>query len=151
MSSLEVRIVRLEPMWVASAHGFGASPEAIAWDKILAFAESKGLLNTAHRFFGFNNPDPSPGSPNYGYEQWITVGPDVQAEGDIEIKDFPGGLYAVTRCKLNDITSTWQQLVRWGEESKYQFGSHQWLEESITPPRTSLDEAVMDLYLPIVG
>ena len=43
MSKLEVRIVTLEPMRVASAYGFGPSPEEIAWEKMLAFAKKKGF------------------------------------------------------------------------------------------------------------
>ncbi len=105
MTEIDVRIVTLKPMRVAAALGFGEQPELLAWDKILSWAKPLGLLDDlkAVRFFGFNNPDPSPGSPNYGYEQWIVVGPDVKAEGDIKIKDFSGGLYAVTRCKLSSI------------------------------------------------
>jgi hypothetical protein len=75
MDKLDVRIVHLETMRVASAVGFGANPEEQAWNKILAFAKAKGLPEKPEetRFFGFNNPDPSPGNPNYGYEQWMTV------------------------------------------------------------------------------
>jgi hypothetical protein len=43
MSDLEVRIEQMEPMRVASAHGFGTNPEEQAWNKILAFAEAKGI------------------------------------------------------------------------------------------------------------
>ena len=43
MNELEVQIVRLEPMRVASATGFGESPEPLAWNTILTWAESKGL------------------------------------------------------------------------------------------------------------
>lgn len=118
---LDVRIVQLEPLRVASALGFGPSPEAIAWEKILGWARQNGLLpegdatqpeTSGVRFFGFNNPSPSPGSPNYGYEQWMTVGPDVVGSGEIPIKEFPGGLYAVTRCELRNIEATWKALVR---------------------------------------
>ena len=35
MSELQVRIVELDPMYVASVHGFGASPEEIAWQKLV--------------------------------------------------------------------------------------------------------------------
>jgi DNA gyrase inhibitor GyrI len=151
MSELDVRIVRLEPMRVASAHGFGQSPEGEAWDKILAWAKSEGLLEEleAHRFFGFNNPDPSPGSPNYGYEQWITVGPNVEVEGDVELKDLSGGLYAVAPCKLSNIGEVWKQLVAWREDSPYKPAYHQWLEECLTLPGTPFDEMEFDLYLPI--
>ena len=74
-TKLDVRIVQLEPLRVASALGFGPSPEAIAWEKILGWARQNGLPDAAStgatgkpapRFFGFNNPSPSPGSPNYG-------------------------------------------------------------------------------------
>ncbi len=152
MSDFEVRIVEMEPMRVASAHGFGAEPEPQAWNKILAFAQEKGLDTGKARFFGFNNPNPSPGSPNYGYEQWMTVSPDVQAEGEITIKEIPARRYAVTRCKgISTITQTWQQLVLWFEDSAYKKPAHwcQCLEELLTPPGVPYEEYVFDLYLPI--
>jgi DNA gyrase inhibitor GyrI len=154
MDELEVRIIELEPMRVASAHAFGEGPERQALAKLVAWAEPKGLLEDLekHRVFGFNNPDPSPGSPNYGYEFWIAVGPDVEPEGDIRIKEFPGGLYAVTRCEAKnpweDIPGTWQRLVAWREGSKYRGAAHQWLERHLGPLEP-VDEFVLDLYLPI--
>jgi DNA gyrase inhibitor GyrI len=157
MTELDVRIVRLEPIRVAAALGFGQSPEPIAWSKILSWAESKDLLHEDVRFMGFNNPNPSPGSPNYGYEQWITVGDDAAGEGEIEVKEFPGGLYAVVRCEgLQNVVSMWKELGSWVEASSYKMGRHQWLEESITPPKSvsdlenlSPEEFVLDLYCPV--
>jgi AraC family transcriptional regulator len=108
------------------------------------------LLTRPHRFFGYNNPDPSPGSPNYGYDQWITIDASMQVEDPIKVKEFPGGLYAVTRCAgVQNIHATWQELVVWREASKYRMGQHQWLEELITPPDGLWDKAQFDLYLPI--
>ena len=159
MNELDVRVVRLEPIRIASALGFGESPEPIAWKKLLTWAETNGLLANldAVRFFGFNNPSPSPGSPNYGYEQWITVGPDVTAGGDVEIKEFAGGLYAVTRCRnINEIMQTWKNLAAWLENSSYKMGRHQWLEECLTKPSSPeleeipLEDLVMDLYCPVL-
>jgi DNA gyrase inhibitor GyrI len=155
MTDLDVRIVNLEPLRVASAHAYGASPEGKAWEKLIAWAKAKSLLDDpeAHRIFGFNNPNPSPGSPNYGYEFWIEVGPGVEAEGEIEIKDFAGGLYAVTRCEdLNQIGALWQRLWAWREASAYGGASHQWLEAHVAPaPSLSqpVEELVLDLYMPI--
>ena len=62
MEELNVRIVRLAPMRVASAYGFGPSPEEIAWQTLLDWAKAGGLLDVepAPRFFGFNNPNPAP-------------------------------------------------------------------------------------------
>ena len=47
MDKNDVRIVKLEQMHVASAHGFGTAPESIAWEKILAFVAEKYLTNGA--------------------------------------------------------------------------------------------------------
>lgn len=150
MSELEVRIAQLEPMRMASSYGFGTSPELQAWEKILAFAKSKSVDLERVRYFGFNSPDPAPGSPNYGYEQWMTVGPDVEPEGDIRIINFAGGLYAVTRCKgVSNIGNVWKQLVLWFEDSPYKKGTHQWLEELLTSPDVPFEEYVFDLHLPI--
>ncbi len=151
MSKNDVRILTLEPMHIASAHGFGSEPEGIAWDKILAFVEEKGVKDgDGTRYFGFNNPNPSPGSPNYGYEQWVTIAPEVEATADTEIKDFPGGMYAVLRCEgIENIGKVWQDLMAWSETSPYRRGKHQWLEEVLTPPPTPFDKFILDLYLPI--
>jgi DNA gyrase inhibitor GyrI len=153
MEELNVRIVRLAPMRVASAYGFGPSPEEIAWQTLLNWAEACGLLDVepAPRFFGFNNPSPSSGSLNYGYEQWMTVGPDVAGGDGVTIKEVAGGLYAVTRCEnLVTITETWHRLATWCEGSPYVIGQHQWLEECFTPGDEHIEDYVFDLYLPIV-
>ena len=56
----------------------------------------------------------------------------------------------MTRCEgVQNIHSTWQQLVVWREASRYRMGQHQWLEELITPPDGPWDKAQFDLYLPI--
>jgi len=152
MSEIDVRIVRLEPMRVAAVLGFGASPEGLAWDKMLAWLKETQLLEDGqpHRFFGFNNPSPSAGSPNYGYEVWVTVDEHVQAGGEVSLKDFQGGLYAVTHCKaVENIYPTWQKLARWGAESRYHMASHQWLEEHFGMLEVAPEELVLDLYLPI--
>ena len=163
MSELEVRIVNLEPMRVASALGYGEGPEEIAWDKITSWARSKGMLDDLKtlRFFGFNNPNPSPGSPNYGYEQWIVIDPDMEVEGEIKAKEFPGGLFAVARCQLSNITEVWKQLVLWQEDSNYRMGNLQCLEEALNPElfitsdgmlpidESMFDQFSLDLYLSI--
>lgn len=150
MGKFKVRVVELEPMRVASAHGYGQSPEEIAWDKILAYAERTGIEVGQQRFFGFDNPNPSPGSPNYGYEQWMTVGPEFEGDDDIEIKAFAGGLYGVTRFKgLENIGRVWKQLVVWREDSKYQPSYRPCLEELLSPPGLPFEEMVFDLWIDI--
>lgn len=151
MHENNVRIIQLEAMHVASAHGFGTEPEGIAWDKILGFVTEKGLKDVPDtRYYGFNNPNPAAGSPNYGYEQWVTIRQDIGVTDDVEVKDFSGGLYAVMRCKgIDNIGKTWQQLVGWAESSSYQRAHHQWLEEVLTPPPIAAEDVILDLHMPI--
>jgi DNA gyrase inhibitor GyrI len=163
MSESQVRIVKLERIHVASLHGFGKEPEHLAWEKLITWAKPKGYLDDLqnHRIFGFNNPNPSPGSPNYGYEFWMVVDLDEKPEGEAEIKDFAGGLYAVSRCEIRgdpgrDIPEAWQKLVHWRENSQYRQGRHQWLEEHVSPEagegmETPAGKFELDLYLPILG
>lgn len=150
MSELEVRIVRLEAMRVASVYAYSATPEHDAWGKLEAWAGPKGLLDDpeGHPTFGFDNPDPSPDSPRYGYEFWIKVGPEIEPQGDVRIQGFYGGLYAVTRCKLANIGETWGQLHKWVEDRVYKSAYHRALEKAQNPGASD-DELILDLYYPI--
>ena len=152
---MKVNVVKLAPMRVASVRVLGETPERDAWEKLREWASPKGLLEDSnkHPIFGFNNPNPSKDRKEYGYEFWIGVGPEIQAEGDIAIKDFAGGLYAVTTCKLigdpeGTIQEKWMKLWNWVQASQYQWRKTHELEK---PHDLSVSEQdlVVDLYLPI--
>ena len=148
-----MRIQRLEPMRVASVRVVSETPERDAWRKLRAWAESKGLLDDpeSHPIFGFNNPNPSPERKEYGYELWIRVGPEAQSEGEIEVKDFAGGRYAVTTCKLHgepNVMETWKQLWDWAQRSGYKWRKTHELEKAQNP-RASEEDLILELYLPI--
>lgn len=162
--STKVQFIKLPAFSVASTSGFGEQPETEAWSKILAWMKAHGLSGDLkeRRFFGFNNPNPSPGSPNYGYEQWVTAPKDAPAEGEVKIIDFPGGYFATLDCELLTITDKWGELVNWQASSKYRMANNQCLEECLTP-KIMLDAAEgepltmenvgkvrMRLYLPII-
>ncbi|MBN2500529.1 MAG: GyrI-like domain-containing protein [Anaerolineales bacterium] len=152
MSELEVKIVKLEPMRVVSFHGFGEEPENIAFQKLREWAEPKGLLDDPlkNRVFGFNNPDPSPGSPNYGYEVWIEIEASMEVEEGLTVKEFGGGLYGVTRVVgVEHIGPGWGKLVAWRESSSHRCASHQWVEQSLTPGIVPEEEITLDLHIPI--
>jgi AraC family transcriptional regulator len=153
-TELDVKIVRLEPIRVACVNGYGEGPENIAFNKMRAYVKEKGLDRDGqpHRFFGYNNPNPSAGSPNYGYDVWVTVDPSVQSEGEVKVFDFPGGLYAVLRIHPTtgeEIFPAWQRLVAWREKSKYRPARHQWLEEHIGDIEKNFPDLFLDLFMPI--
>ena len=153
MSELNVRIETLPPLRVISAYGFGSQPEGIAAGKMEAFLAKKGLLagyGDSIPHYGFNNPSPSSGSPNYGYEIWAVVPPEVAPEDDLREVLFEGGLYAVTRFEnLDNIGRVWGELVRWRENSTYLHADHQWLEHLFNPLERDSAKYIFELYLPI--
>ena len=164
LSDLDVRIVRLEPIRVAAALGFGPHPEDLAWEQLLTWMDAVGMARAGAQFFGFNNPNPASGSPNYGYEQWVVLEPgsayEQTQDANITFKTFEGGLYAVSRCQLANIEAAWQRLNAWQEDSAYRGGQHQWLEKAVSDqdvpaglpsevPPDVLVTMTLDLYLPI--
>ena len=147
---MEVKLVKLKPMIVASFYAFGESPEGEALQKLNNWAKPKDFLNDIenHPIFGFNNPPPSGLGQEYGYEFWIKVDPKTEPEGDMRICFFGGGSYAVTRCtgvdKIHDI---WLALFEWCKINNYKIGTHQGLEKFISGD--SPEDLVIDLYCPI--
>lgn len=156
---MQVRILRLEPMRVAYSHAVGAQPEAASWEKLERWARAAGLMDgvVPYRIFGHNNPSPSGGNPVYGYDFLMAVDAEVRPEGEIAVKQMPGGLYATALCPLgkgdgSHIPAAWMSLHRWVEASPYRRGSHQWLEERlvVVNPDGS-EDIVLDLCYPIEG
>jgi DNA gyrase inhibitor GyrI len=153
MNDLVVRIIRLSPMRVASVRVVSENPERDAWEKLVRWAGPKGLLKRpeTHPVFGFNNPNPSPYHKEYGYEFWIEIGPDVEPEEDIEIKQFQGGAYAVATCpEISMISETYRALWDWVEANKHRWRPTHELEKLLNT-EAPLNDLVMDLYLPIEG
>ena len=154
MTALDVQIIDLPAFRVASAMGFGPSPEMEALDKLQKFIQDVGLWDRVEtlQLYGFNNPEPEPDNPDYGYEQWVVVPENIGGTEEVAIKTFPGGWYAVTRCQgVPNIYRVWHELESWQAVSSYAPGAHQWLEKWVNPTQRWLaaDEMVLDLYLPI--
>ena len=154
MEDMVVEIRDLEAIEVVSALGFGSEPEMEAWSLIQEFAAANGIdiESGEHRFFGFNNPNPTPGSPNYGYEQWMTIDADTAVEQPLTRKHVPARRYAVTRFKgIENITDTWRRFVAWFEESGLRPGPgwNECLEELLTPITQPPEDWEFDLYLPL--
>ena len=154
MSERAVSVVQLPPMRVASALGFGTEPELQASTMIHEVAKKAHIELDFNkiRMYGFNNPNPSPGSPNYGYEFWLPVDESVEAIDPIQIKQFAGGMFAATRFTgLSNIGRVWGELVAWVENSSYAFGSEfcQCLEKNDTPFEQDPERWTFDLYLSV--
>ncbi len=143
-----VEIVSLPAMRVARAWAYGETPEEDAWKKLAQWAGPAGIFAPGARVFGYNNPDPSEGSPNHGYEFNVTVDPQVQVVEGITVEQLAGGKYAVMPAKVIsdpwiDIPEAWGRLDKWANEHGYRLGGHQWMEEH------DLEGHLKALYYPI--
>ena len=153
MADLKVRVERLPRMWVASVLACGEAPEVEAWGRLRQWAIPKGLLgdDDRHPIFGFNNPNPSAGRKEYGYELWIRVDAPEAGEDAVAFKEFAGGLFAVTACRLQGdpgIGATWRRLWDWAQGGPYRWRRAQELERVLNPNARE-DELVLELYLPV--
>jgi DNA gyrase inhibitor GyrI len=150
MTELNVRVERLKPMRVASFRAFSETPELDCWNTLLAWAEPRRLLKEPkkHPVFGFNNPNPSQGHKDYGYELWIEVDTDFTPEGEVEIKEVPGGDYAVVSQKGLPSPDGWRTLWQWVQGSLYKWRKAQELEK-VSNPFAKEEDIVSELYLPI--
>ncbi|MFX1299883.1 MAG: effector binding domain-containing protein [Promethearchaeota archaeon] len=163
IEDLFVQVIELEPMRVASVRVISETPETDAWENMRAWAEPQGLLEDLdnHPVFGFNNPNPSPGQKEYGYEFWIRMGTLFQGEGEVVAKDADGGLFAVTSCRLGEEIESeftmkygylepWKKLAEWVVLSeKYEIDDSRQSLEKTRNPGAPITEVVLDLYQPI--
>lgn len=121
-----VRIVLLPPYTVASYQFTGDAPEEVVGEVMCAFIRSSKLYEKKPdaRLFGFNHPDPEPGSDYHGYEDWVTIPDDMEVPAPLVRKHFPGGLYAAYAINFPDFHE-WKFLVKWVENNEtYQANYH---------------------------
>ncbi len=139
-------------MRVAWVRSVGATPEQEAWKLLSARAGPAGLLGdpVAHPVFGFNSPAAAPGASEYGYELWLGLDADTQPPRPIEVKEFEGGLYAVTSCPLGPgMPERWKALLRWVHASPHRWRRSAHELEHFTGTAASPETMTVELCLPV--
>ncbi|MDE6622260.1 MAG: effector binding domain-containing protein [Lachnospiraceae bacterium] len=153
-----VRIVLLPPCTVASYQFVGDDPEEKVGEVMDTFIRSSKLyeIKPDSRLFGFNNPEPQPGSDFHGYEDWVTIPDDMEVPKPLVKKHFDGGLYAAYTINFPDFYE-WNFLKEWVHKNeKYQEDHRDYLEEHLNWvysshmnwPENGIDGKI-DLLLPI--
>lgn len=162
VDQLQVRVIQLSPMRVVCYKAISKTPEDDCAKIMNAFIEKHGLHKRDYSFrhFGFNNPDPVEGSEVYGYEMWVTLPSEIEAEAPLWEGHFNGGLYAAIPTYMSSIFENWQTLYRWVNTSEVfeadfapEIG-RQWLEENINYEHfydegVHFEDKQLDLLLPI--
>ena len=139
-------------MRVAWVRSVGTTPEQDAWRLLRTWAGPAGFLAdpVAHPVFGFNNPAAAPGVSEYGYEFWLGIDADTQPPEPIGVKQFEGGLYAVTSCQLGPaMPERWKALLRWVHTSQHCWRRSTHELEHLVDPFAGPEAMTVELWLPI--
>lgn len=124
---MDIRIVYLPPVTVAASHYIGVNPEETANGRLADFINMKNLptVKPDFRIYGFNNPNPSEGQEEYGYETWATIPDDMEVTDGLEKKTFAGGLYAAHCIKMGDFQEwgPFFEQVQKNEEYEVEWGA----------------------------
>ena len=119
----DVRIIRLPPSTVASAHYIGDEPEAYVSELIDNFVREYDLCRVKPdlRHYGFNHPNPSDESGAHGYEMWVTIPEDMDVPAPLTKRYFEGGLFAAHMIPMGNFHE-WEWLLDWVKDNeKYDF------------------------------
>ncbi|QVK16958.1 effector binding domain-containing protein [Mycoplasmatota bacterium] len=142
---------KMEPIKVACFEYYGNNPESNAFKVLLDWAKNNNIIseNNKYRLFGYDTTECKAGSSEYGYEACITIDEDFNTDDSpVKIKDLSGGMYAVTTVGVEDISKAWARFKSWVKISKYEFGTHQWLEEHMEGFNEDFNYEV-ELFMPI--
>lgn len=98
---LKVEIKELEPLTMAYVrHHGGYEEEGIhrAYEKLYKWAAPRGLFGPGTKVLGISldNPDVTP-AEKCRYEAGLTVPPGTEPQGEVGVREIPGGRHAVIR------------------------------------------------------
>lgn len=142
---------KMDAIKVACFEYYGSTPEINAFKGLFDWAKNNNidLDKKIFRLFGYDTTECKPGSSEYGYEACIIIDKDYNVNDcKVQIKELSGGMYAVTTVNVKDIPNAWTRFKNWVKLSKYNFGTHQWLEEHMEGFNEDFDYDI-DLYMPI--
>lgn len=155
-AAMEVMITRKEALRVACARAVGPYKQSAgeAWNKMMAWAGPKGLFGPSTRCIGVGYDNPSTTAPELlRYDACVTVGPEVDGEGEIVVSELPGGEYAtvVHKGPYEELEKTYMWfygvwLPQSGREPAMRPGYEVYLND---PTRTPPEELLTEINMPL--
>jgi AraC family transcriptional regulator len=150
-------IQTIEPrsvIYVSSIGPYEGKGTELAWKKVCSFAGRKRLFGKHTEFIGVSHDDPKITDPGkLRYDACVTITGEVQPEGEVGVREIPGGRYAVFmhrgpyehfKDSYDYIYSVW--LPESGEELRDDPCFELYLN---SPDETSPEDLRTEIYLPI--
>ncbi|HYD70767.1 AraC family transcriptional regulator [Azospirillum sp.] len=151
----DVTVRDLEPIRVAAIAHRGPYMEiGTAFARLSAWAAGRGLLGPNTRAFGvaYDDPDTVPAA-ELRSEACLAVGPEVEGEGDVYIREIPGGRHAVLLHKgpYAELHRSYRRLYRdWFPASGFVPADRPAVEEYLNDCRTlPPEEWLTEIRIPL--
>jgi AraC family transcriptional regulator len=151
----EVRVEELPAMRVAFLRHVGPYDEVgAAWERLCAWAGSRGLFKSAPLMIGIVYDDPEITAPDkVRYDAALVVSGEIAAEGDIGAQQVGGGKYAVAthRGPHQRVSETYVRVCgEWLPHSGRELLPAPALEfYRNSPQNTRPEDLLTDIYLPL--
>jgi AraC family transcriptional regulator len=152
---LRVEVKELPALRIVFLRHVGPYGEVGAtWGRLCAWAGPRGLLGPRTRMLGISYDDPDVTPPDkLRYEAAITTDRPVEPEGEIGVRELPGGKHALVTHKgpYQDLSKTYQRLCGdWLPKSGYEPRNTPAIEDYLNPPDTTKPEDLLTLiHLPL--
>lgn len=151
----DVSIRDLDPVRVAAIAHRGPYMElGGVFSRLHAWAAGRNLLGPQTRAFGIGYDDPSAVPPeDLRSEACLSVGPEVQGDGEVFIRDIPGGRHAVLVHKgpYTELERSYRWLYReWLPTSGFTPADRPPVEQYLNDPRTlPPEEWLTEIRIPL--
>ncbi len=154
-SSMQIEIKHLPRQRVAFLRHVGPYDQVgSAWERLCSWAGPRGLLGPDSRFLGACYDDPEITPPDkIRYDACVTVGEEVEAEGDVGLQEIGGGEYAVTLHEgpYAEFSATYSKIYGgWFPENGRYPGPGPSLEFYLNDPEsTDPEDLLTEVWVPI--
>ncbi len=152
---MEVRFENREPLRVAYVRHIGPYMECgKAWQTLFAQAGQQGLIGAdALRIgIGHDNPDVTP-AEKLRYDACLTVGDQAQPSGELQVKEIPGGEYAIVthRGSYAGLPGVYRGIFHdWLPGSGRALRHAPCFEVYVNNPNSTADEnLITEIYVPL--
>ena len=152
---MEIRIENVPKMRVAFVRHIGPYNECeTAWEKLCGWAAPKGLFTPDAKILGLAHDNPEETPPEkIRYDACVTVGDDVQPEGEVGVQEIRGGDYAIYLHKgpYEKLAGVYEELyTRAIPASGREFAFDPCFEVYVNDPRSTPPEELMtEIYVPL--
>jgi AraC family transcriptional regulator len=154
-ADMKIEIANLPAQRIAFIHHVGPYDQVgPAFEALMTWAGPRGLIVPGSKVLGVSYDDPSiTPADKIRYDAAITVDGDVEAEGEVGIREIPGGPYAVVchQGPYSDLGTTYDFIYgRWLPASGYELADAPPFEYYLNHPEsTDPEDLLTDVHVPL--